>query len=60
METIACNFHDDTGDLVGCFKLAAGDDAEHVSWLELNSNLKLFASHKDFLHEVANMHNANW
>lgn len=60
METIACNFHDDTGYVVGGFKLQGGDDAEHATWLELNSSLKLFASHVDFLRQVASMHNANW
>ena len=60
METIACNFHDETGKSVGAFALQGGDDAEHATWLELNSSLKLFASHVDFLREVANLHNAHW
>jgi hypothetical protein len=60
METIACNFHDGTGDLIGMFKLKGGDDADHAMWIELNSNLKLFASHYDFLEEVALLHNSHW
>jgi ADP-ribose pyrophosphatase len=60
METIACNFHDETGTLVGSFNLVGGDDAEHATWMEMSSNLRLFASHVDFLREVANLRNAHW
>ena len=60
METIACNFHDEKGDLVGSLDLKGGDDAEHAIWLDLNKDLKLFASHVDFLHHVANLHKAHW
>lgn len=60
METIACNFHDETGDLIGKIKLKGGDDADHAQWIDLNSNLKLFASHIDFLEEVASLHSAHW
>lgn len=60
METIACNFHDEMGDKVGKFKLTAGDDAGHVRWAELTSDMKLFASHIDFLNEVALLHRAHW
>ena len=60
METIACNFHDDTGEVVNLFKLDGGDDAMKSCWVELNHELKLFASHVDFLREVASMHKAHW
>ena len=60
METIACNFHDETGEIANLFKLEGGDDAEHATWMELNSGLKLFASHVDFLRHVASLRNANW
>lgn len=60
METIACNFHDETGDLIGCLELKGGDDANHATWMELSKNLKLFASHYDFLEHVATIHNAHW
>ena len=60
METICVNFHDEKGDVVGVFLLQGGDDAEHAQWMELNGNLKLFASHIDFLREVASLHLANW
>jgi ADP-ribose pyrophosphatase len=60
METIACNFHDEKGDLVGSLNLVGGDDAEHANLLDLNSNLKLFASHVDFLAQVAALRKAHW
>lgn len=60
METIACNFHDESGDLVGSLPLEGGDDAEKAVWMDLDSNLKLFASHVDFLQKVAVLHNAHW
>lgn len=60
METIACNFHDETGEVVGSFKLEGGDDATKAQWMELGAHLKLFASHKDFLRQVAAMHDAHW
>ncbi len=60
METIACNFHDETGDLVGKLLLKGGDDANHSKWIDLNKNLRLFASHYDFLEQVVTIHNAHW
>ena len=60
METICVNFHDENNDTVGGFNLVGGDDAERSQWMELNSNLKLFASHIDFLREVATLRSANW
>jgi ADP-ribose pyrophosphatase len=60
METIACNFHDETGEVVKTFRLQGGDDAEHATWMELSSSLKLFASHVDFLKKVAILHKAHW
>lgn len=60
METIACNFHDETGDLIGNLCLKGGDDATSATWIELNKSLKLFASHYDFVEHVATMHGAHW
>ena len=59
METIAFNFHDENRVLEDKY-LKAGDDAKSVKWLEISSNLKLFASHKDFLKKVVDIHNASW
>lgn len=60
METIACNFHDKNGNIIGNIELKGGDDAKHAKWLKLDSSLDLFASHHDFLQEVAIVHNAHW
>ena len=60
METTAYNFHDDDGSKVGQFNLHAGDDAMAVQWMDLGSNLKLYASHIHFLEEVAKRLKASW
>lgn len=59
METIAVNFHDEN-DLFRNLKLSAGDDAGKVCWMDINSGLKLYASHSKFIHQVALIHNADW
>jgi hypothetical protein len=59
METIAFNFHDEKRVLKDKY-LKAGDDAANVKWLEIDSSLNLFASHKEFLHKVVDMHGAHW
>jgi ADP-ribose pyrophosphatase len=53
MESVAYNFHDETGDIVGNMKLNAGDDARNVKWIEINSSMKLYASHSNIVKEVA-------
>lgn len=60
METVACNFHDDKGDIVGKFELQAGDDACDLKWMDIGSELNLYASHKHFLHNVAKLRKAHW
>lgn len=60
METVAYNFHDENGSLFKNIKLTAGDDAKNVKWLDISSNLKLYASHKNFIQKVAIIHNAHW
>ena len=60
METVAYNFHDDTGSKVGQFPLRAGDDAANICWMELNSDVKLYASHKDMLKIVVDKLDAHW
>ena len=40
--------------------ISIGDDAIGVKWLDINSELKLFGSHLDFVSKVAEMHNADW
>jgi len=41
-------------------EIFAGDDATGVKWTDINRNLKLFASHADFIKSVAELHNAHW
>ncbi|CAL8098546.1 unnamed protein product [Calicophoron daubneyi] len=60
METAAINFHDDSGDSVAKFDLKAGDDAKKICWMDVSQELKLYASHRDFLELVAKRRNAKW
>lgn len=60
METVAYNFHDEKGDCVGRFKLHAGDDAVGVKWMDIDRNVKLYASHADMIKAVAEHHKAHW
>jgi len=60
METVAFSFHDETGSSVGKFPLHAGDDAASICWMELNSNVSLYASHKDMLEKVVKKLDAHW
>ncbi|XP_038209874.1 ADP-ribose pyrophosphatase, mitochondrial-like [Zerene cesonia] len=52
METVAFNFHDDTGSVVGNLHLQAGDDAIGVRWVDVTPDLKLYASHKEIVDAV--------
>lgn len=56
MESVAYNFHDEDGSTVGKLKLHAGDDAVAVQWIDISSELKLYASHKDIVMEVLKRH----
>lgn len=58
METVAVNFHDDTGEIFSEFKLQAGDDAAAVRWQRVSGNIPLFASHVSILEKVAKMRSA--
>ncbi|XP_033126792.1 ADP-ribose pyrophosphatase, mitochondrial-like [Anneissia japonica] len=60
METVAVNFHDDTGNSVGKFKLYAGDDAADVHWTDIGADLNLYASHISFIEKVATRLEAHW
>lgn len=60
METVAYNFHDDTGNVVGKLNLEAGDDAGNVKWMDLNQNINLYASHKLMIEKVVQKLNAHW
>uniref|UniRef100_UPI003AAF8267 ADP-ribose pyrophosphatase, mitochondrial isoform X1 n=1 Tax=Centroberyx gerrardi TaxID=166262 RepID=UPI003AAF8267 len=60
METVAVNFHDDTGSSVSELPLQAGDDAGQVQWVDVDSSFPLYASHSHFLEVVAKERNAHW
>ncbi|XP_064391626.1 ADP-ribose pyrophosphatase, mitochondrial-like [Halichondria panicea] len=60
METVAMNFHDETGSTFNKIKLKAGDDAGDVCWMEASSKLNLYASHLDFIETVVKQRNAAW
>jgi len=60
METVAFNFHDSTGEEVGRFPLKAGDDATAIQWMEIDSSLNLYASHKQFVQIVVGNLDAHW
>lgn len=60
METTACNFHDDDGNVLNALNFTAGSDAKHVKWLDVHSGLTLYANHMDFIETVADKLQAHW
>ncbi|CAL8304952.1 unnamed protein product [Merluccius merluccius] len=60
METVAINFHDETGNSVSELPLQAGDDAGQVTWIDVDSSFPLYASHSHFLQTVAKERHAHW
>ncbi|CAL8275085.1 unnamed protein product [Lota lota] len=60
METVAVNFHDETGNSVSGLPLQAGDDAGEVTWVDVDSSFPLYASHSHFLETVAKERHAHW
>ena len=53
MESEVYHFHlDDV--LGGKLPLAAGDDAVNVSWVDLTPDIRLYASHKEWVDVVCN------
>ncbi|XP_043942210.1 ADP-ribose pyrophosphatase, mitochondrial isoform X2 [Protopterus annectens] len=60
METVAVNYHDETGETLDHLTLEAGDDAGKVKWVDVSDTLKMYASHVDFLKLVAEKRNALW
>lgn len=60
METVAVNFHDETGAVVGRFPLHAGDDAAKVRWMDVGEEVKLYASHSNIVKRVVDMLEAHW
>ncbi|KAG7249653.1 hypothetical protein CRUP_008925 [Coryphaenoides rupestris] len=60
METVAVNFHDETGNSVSKLPLQAGDDAGEVTWVDIDSSFPLYASHSHILEMVAKERHAHW
>ncbi|XP_059614210.1 ADP-ribose pyrophosphatase, mitochondrial [Phlebotomus argentipes] len=60
METLAMNFHDKNGDLVGRFPLEAGSDAARVKWKDVDRNIDLYANHSRMVKLVAEGLKAHW
>lgn len=60
METVAVNFHDESGNSVSELPLQAGDDAGQVQWVDLDSSFPLYASHSSFLEQVAKKRKSHW
>ncbi|XP_045606104.2 ADP-ribose pyrophosphatase, mitochondrial isoform X1 [Procambarus clarkii] len=61
METVAYNFHESNQDgALYSLHLHAGDDAQAVKWQDIDSRLNLYASHRDLIQKVVEMHNAHW
>lgn len=60
METVAMNFHDESGDKFGKLNLHAGDDAGKVQWITISKDLNLYASHADFIKQVAMLRDSYW
>ncbi|XP_026499580.1 ADP-ribose pyrophosphatase, mitochondrial [Vanessa tameamea] len=56
METVAYNFHDESGSIVSSLNLQAGDDAVGVQWVDITSDINLYASHKDIVNRVLIKH----
>nr|CAD7442927.1 unnamed protein product [Timema bartmani]CAD7458919.1 unnamed protein product [Timema tahoe] len=60
IETVAMNFHDESGNAVGLFPFCAGDDADNVQWTDISANLLLYASHTKFISLVAEKRGSHW
>jgi len=60
METVAIHFHDEKGDKVGALPLRAGDDAAAICWMEVSSDIRLFASHRTLVRSAVERLGAHW
>lgn len=48
------------GDTMDKLTLEAGDDAGKVKWVDIGDQLKLYASHSQFIRLVAEKRDAHW
>ncbi|CAF3769194.1 unnamed protein product [Rotaria sordida] len=60
IETVAVNFHDETGHLTKNIHLNAGDECGKVMWCPIDHKLELYANHKDILKGVIDRLGAYW
>ena len=60
METTVFLFHDESGKSVGRMPLKAGDDARALKWIDISSDINLYASHKEFIKKAAHILKAHW
>lgn len=56
----AVNYHNDTGEIMDHLPLETGDDAKKVKWVDISDQLKLYASHSQFIQLVAEKRGAHW
>lgn len=60
METVAVNFHDETGEFLRKLKFEAGDDAVGIQWIDVDKTVKLYASHSRLIQFTAELQNAHF
>lgn len=60
IETVAVNFHDETGQLTSQISLNAGDDAQSVRWIDIDGQIKLYANHLKFIEIAVKNRDAHW
>jgi ADP-ribose pyrophosphatase len=60
METVAVNFHDETGEFLSKLNFEAGDDAIGIHWIDVSSEVKLYASHSKLIEQTAKMNGAHF
>lgn len=60
METVAVNFHDESGDFLRNLKFEAGDDAIGIKWLDVDENSDIFTGHYRLIKATAMLRNAHF
>lgn len=60
METVAKNFHDEDGTFLSKLNFEAGDDAIAIHWIDVSSDIKLYASHSRLISETAKLRAAHF
>lgn len=60
METVAVNFHDETGEFLSRLSFEAGDDAIGIHWIDVSANANLYASHSKLIEATARLRNSHF